>query len=99
MYTKGKGNFVMTQCEDQSIAYAMYLLGRAGRVDPQRHLVLRTASNYSTPPRGGSVVESVLSGESTGTAVAADSCWRVGAPVVHAILKDWAKYREALPGS
>jgi purine nucleoside permease len=98
MYTQGKGNFVMTQCEDQSIGYAMYMLGKAGRVDPQRHLVLRTASNYSTPPRGSSVVESVLSGESTGTLVAADSCWRVGAPIVHAIVKDWAKYEDVLPG-
>lgn len=98
MYTQGKGNFVMTQCEDQSIGYAMYMLGKAGRVDVQRHLVLRTASNYSTPPRGASVVESVLSGESTGTLVAADACWRIGAPVVHAIVKGWDRYRETLPG-
>ena len=98
MYTEGKGNFVMTQCEDQSIGYAMYMLGKAGRVDPQRHLVLRTASNYSTPPRGASVVESVLSGESVGTAVAADSCWRIGAPVVHEIVKGWDRYATARPG-
>ena len=97
MYTQGKGNFVTTQCEDQSIGYAMHMLAKAGRLDAQRHLVLRTASNYSTPPRGASVVESVLSGESAGTLVAADSCWRIGSPVVHAIVKDWAKYRDVLP--
>ena len=99
MYTKGQGNFVMTQCEDQSIGYAMYMLGKTGRLNPQRHLVLRTASNYSTPPRGGSVVESVLSGESAGTPVAADACWRVGAPVVHELTAHWDRYREAIPGN
>jgi purine nucleoside permease len=98
MYTQRKGNFVMTQCEDQSIGYAMYMLGKAGRLDPQRHLVLRTASNYSTPPRGGSVVESVLSGESTGTLIAADSCWRIGSPVVHVITRNWERFRDVPPG-
>jgi len=43
----------MTQCEDQSIGYAMYMLGKAGRVDP-RGTGVAHASNYSTPPRGAS---------------------------------------------
>jgi purine nucleoside permease len=98
MYTQGKGNFVMTQCEDQSIGYAMYMLGQAGRLDPQRHLVLRTASNYSTPPRGASVVESVLSGESTGTVAGAEAAYRVGVPVVHELVKHWDRFATKLPG-
>jgi purine nucleoside permease len=76
----------------------MYMLGKAGRLDPKRSLVLRTASNYSTPPRGASVVESVLSGESVGTPVAADSCWRIGAPVVHELVKGWDRYAAKAPG-
>lgn len=100
MYTHDAGNFVMTECEDQSLSYALYLLGRAGRVDPQRELVLRTASNYSTPPRNGtSVVDSVLTGEYEGTELAADSAWRVGSPVVHELVNQWKIYREKLPGS
>jgi len=98
MYTNGRGNFVMTECEDQSIGYAMYMLGKAGRADPRRHMVLRTASNYSTPPRGSSVVESVLSGESTGTVAGAESAYRVGAPVVHELTAHWDRYRDTIAG-
>ena len=98
MYTGGRGNFVMTECEDQSICYTLYLLGKAGRVDTRRHLVLRTASNYSTPPAGKSVVESVLTGEAEGTVVAAESAYRVGAPVVHELLAHWGRYRDTPPG-
>jgi len=98
MYTGGKGRFVMTDCEDQSIGYAVYLLERAKRVDSRRLLVLRTASNYSAPPRGESVVQSLLSGESEGTAVAADSAYRVGAPVVHELVAHWDRFRDTTPG-
>jgi purine nucleoside permease len=99
MYTKGEGNFVMTDCEDQSIAYALYLLEKASRVDSRRLLVLRTASNYSAPPHGESVVHSLLTGESAGSALAADSDYRVGAPVAHAVIKGWARYRDTIPGN
>jgi purine nucleoside permease len=36
IYTGGKARFVMTECEDQSIAYALMVLGHADRVDPRR---------------------------------------------------------------
>ncbi len=98
MYTGGRGHFVMTECEDQSMAYALYLLGKAGRVDPRRYLVLRTASNYSSPPPGTTVVESLLTGEHTGTSLALESAYRVGSPVLHALLKDWDKYEQTMPG-
>jgi len=99
MYTGGRGTFVMTDCEDQSIAYALYLLEKASRVDSRRFLVLRTASNYSSPPHGESVVQSLLSGESEGSSVAADSAYRVGAPVARAVINQWSLYRDTLPGS
>ena len=98
MYTGGRGRFVMTECEDQSISYAIYLLGRAGRVDPRRQLVLRTASNYSSPPQGATVLESLLTGESEGTMLAAESAYRVGSPVVHALVEHWDRYRDRIPG-
>jgi len=97
MYTKGQGNFVMTECEDQSISYALYMLGKAGRVDTQRQLILRTASNYSSPPRGGSVVQSLLTGEYEGTVLAAESAYRVGSPVVHELVAHWDRYKTQVP--
>jgi purine nucleoside permease len=98
LYTAGRGHFVMTECEDQSMAYALYLLGKAGRVDPRRYLVLRTASNYSSPPPGTSVVESLLSGEQTGTLAALESAYRVGSPVVHELVRNWGHYEQTMPG-
>jgi purine nucleoside permease len=97
LYTDGKAAFVMTECEDQSIAYALMLLGRAQRVDPRRYLVLRTASNYSQPPPGKTVVESLLSGEAGGTTLAAESAYRVGSPIVHSLVRHWDTYESELP--
>jgi purine nucleoside permease len=98
-YTQGRGNFVISDCEDQSISYALYMLGIAGRVDPQRELVLRTASNNTTPPRAGlSVVDSLLNDEDLGTVIAAESAYRVGSPVVHELLANWTVYRDRIPG-
>jgi purine nucleoside permease len=98
MYTDGRGRFVMTECEDQSISYAIYLLGHAGRADPRRQLVLRTASNYSSPPKGTTVLESLLTGESEGTVLAAESAYRVGSPVVHELVEHWDRYADRIPG-
>jgi purine nucleoside permease len=99
IYTGGKAQFTMTECEDQSIAYALHLLGRAGRIDPKRYLVLRTASNYSEPPPGTTVVESLLNGESGGSVLAAESAYRVGSPIVHSLVAHWGAYESRLPGA
>ena len=99
LYTDGKANFVMTECEDQSIAYALYMLGRAHRVDPRRYLVLRTASNYCEPPPGVTVLDSLLHGEAGGELLAVESAYRVGAPVVHELVQHWDRYAPELPSS
>jgi purine nucleoside permease len=97
LYTGGQARFVMTECEDQSIAYALLLLGRAHRVDPRRYLVLRTASNYSEQPPGTSVVSNLLTGEESGTILAAESAYRVGSPIVHSLVQHWDRYESELP--
>ena len=97
LYTGGKAKFVMTECEDQSISYALRVLGRAHRVDPRRYLVLRTASNYSEPPVSKGVVENLLAGEASGTTLAVESAYRVGSPVVHALVGHWDLYGPDLP--
>jgi purine nucleoside permease len=97
LYTNGKAQFATTQCEDQNIAYALYILAKAQRVDAKRYLVLRTASDYSEPPVGGSSINSILNGEEGGAMIAFESAYRVAAPVVHAIIKDWNLYENELP--
>jgi purine nucleoside permease len=96
-YTDGKARFVMTECEDQSIAYALYMLGHANRVDPSRYLVLRTASNYSEPPPGISVIDNLRNGEESGTTLAVESAYRVGSPIVHSLVRHWDRYESELP--
>lgn len=98
LYSDGKGNFVMTAMEDNGTATALMRLDRTGRVDFDRLLVLRTASNYSTPPPGESArwhfsAEYVLGGRP-----AIDSAYRVGSVVLHDILANWEKYEEHIPG-
>ena len=59
LWTGGKGRFVMTNMESQSLAGVMNVAAKQGLVDMNRMLVLRTASNPSMPPPGVSAVESV----------------------------------------
>jgi len=96
LWTGGKGRFVMTNMESQSMAGAMQIAAKQGLVDPRRVLVLRTASNPSTPPPGVSLTDSV-GDEGPGQLVAYEANYRVGAPVVHELLNRWTTYRDAIP--
>ncbi|CAP54727.1 putative purine nucleoside permease [Gluconacetobacter diazotrophicus PA1 5] len=51
-WTKGQGTFATTAEEDVGFMQALTLQAQAGRVDPDRVLILRTASNYDMPPPG-----------------------------------------------
>ncbi|HEX3728645.1 MAG TPA: purine nucleoside permease [Opitutaceae bacterium] len=88
LWTHGQGNFVMTAMEDQGYAAALTELAGLHRVDFQRVLVLRTASNYCTPPPGTSSLAS-LQAEFVAFRPSVESCYRVGSVVVHDILAHW----------
>jgi purine nucleoside permease len=63
----------------------------------RRALVLRTASNYAhAPPSAASPVYSGLGG---GLGAGVEAAWRVGSPVVRALVAGWDRYAEALPGT
>jgi purine nucleoside permease len=98
LWTGGKGVFAMSNMESQSLAGAMNVLGKAGLVDLDRMMVLRTASNQTEPPPGMSASESV-GDEGPGQLGAYKANYRVGAPVVHEILEHWAKYRDHIPAA
>jgi purine nucleoside permease len=84
-WTRGRGNFVTTAMEDSGTLQALTWLGKAGRVDPKRVLVLRTASNFSMQHEGITAAES-LSGEKKGGYSAylpsLEAAYRVGGRVV-----------------
>jgi len=96
MWTQGQGTFVMTDMEDQGYAAAFMRLSKMGRMDFQRVLFLRTASNYSMQPPGMDVDKSMHEINS-GYLPSLEAAYRVGSPVVHELADHWDKYRDAIP--
>lgn len=89
----------MTAMEDNGTATALLRLDRAGRVDSNRLLVLRTASNYSTPPPGESASWHISADYVLGGRPAIESAYQVGSRVLDEILANWKTYKDELPGS
>jgi len=100
-WTGGRGRFVMTGMEDTGTLQALTWLGRAGRVDPHRALVLRTGSNFSMQPPGTTAAESLTAetlGVYSGYFPALEAAYSVGRRVVDELLGGWDLYGERLPG-
>lgn len=95
-YTDGAGLCAMTDMEDQGIAAALSRLDGMHRLDFQRVLFLRTGSNFSLPPGGQSASASLVA-EYAGRRPALEAAYRVGSPVVHALLAGWDRYEHQTP--
>lgn len=96
LFTNNQGNFVMTNMEDAGIAEALKRLDAMHRADFRRLMVLRTGSNYSMQRPGHTAIESVTAPYAGGLA-AFDAAYRVGSPVVHELVKNWAKWGKNTP--
>lgn len=102
-WSEGKGNFVTSAMEEMGTYHALDRLDQAGKVDKDRLLVLRTASNFTMQWPGITAQES-LAGEKLGKGYSAyipalEAAYRVGSPVVMELVNGWEKYENALPGS
>jgi len=99
-WTGRPGSFVVTAMEDSGVAGALTMLGRIGRADPNRLLVLRTASNYAVPPTGTSAAESLVSeaGGLSALQPSLDAAFLVGSPVAAALSSGWETMRDRIPG-
>lgn len=95
MWTDGAGVFATTDCEDQGILDTLDIYAREGRVDRDRVLVLRTASNYSREADG--VAPDGVKFTPGGAPAAFEAAYRVGAPVVKALVADWPTYAKTVP--
>jgi purine nucleoside permease len=96
-HTEGKGNYVTTAMEDTGTLQSLTFLSKAGRVDINRVMVLRTASDFDQPVPGRSAAESLAQnkiGKYTGYYPALEAAWRVGHVVVNQIVTDWNEYRD-----
>ncbi|MEN7341376.1 MAG: purine nucleoside permease [Pseudomonadota bacterium] len=89
-WSDGNGEFVSSAMEETGTMQSMTYLDRMGRVDRDRVLVLRTASNYTVPPPGISPAENLLSENEgySGLIAALESGYIVGSIVIDAILDD-----------
>ncbi|NHN85074.1 purine nucleoside permease [Acetobacter musti] len=100
-WTEGKGVFATTAEEDIGFMQALTAQARAGRVDMNRVLILRTASNYDMPPPGRTVAE-MLKEETTeagfsGFIPSLDAAYRVGSVVVRELATRWDRYQDTIP--
>jgi purine nucleoside permease len=99
-YSSGKGKYATTAMEDTGTLQSLEYLAKAGKVDWQRILVLRTVSNFDRQPKGMDAASS-LSNQRVGAYGAylpsLEAAYTVGHVVVSELLKNWDKAREQLP--
>ena len=101
-WSEGQGNFVTSAMEDSGTAQALTYLDRLGKADYDRLMVLRAASNYTTPPPGVKPAHNLLSERSSGYSGllgAVESLYLVGNTVLEALLADWPKHAVAPPSA
>jgi len=105
-WTDGKGISVTTAMEDCGVIHSLQRLARVKRVDVERILVLRTASDYSAPGKGQTAAELLASEASSDSATqlsafipSLEAAYRVGSVVVDTLSSDWAHYAAHLPAA
>lgn len=92
-------NFMMGNMEDSGTLTALRRLSRPHRIDLQRVLVLRAASNYTMPPPGKSAEWSTTAEYPEAGLPALEAAYQVGNRVAQALLLHWSEYRDMIPGS
>jgi purine nucleoside permease len=88
--TDSRAAFVTAGQNDIGSLVAIESLGQAGRADPNRVLLLRTASDFTRQAPNASISEYISSqqhGSYTAYDAAIEALYRVGSPVVHSLLK------------
>lgn len=99
-WTQGQGVFAMSAEEDTGVMQALTQLAGAGRVDVQRVLMLRGASDFVVAPPGVAAADFIAREEKDGLpaeAEALDNLYAVAAPVVRALADRWPATRFNLP--
>jgi purine nucleoside permease len=97
-WTDGHGRFMMSAMEEAGTLQALTSLARAGRVDLNRVLVLRTGSNFTMPPPGVGAAESLTThslSKHAGYRAAIDA-YLVGSKVIDELVVGWRTYADAV---
>ncbi|HXW63296.1 MAG TPA: purine nucleoside permease [Candidatus Acidoferrales bacterium] len=99
-FTGGQGNFMVTAMEDTGTLQALTFLGRAGRVDFSRVLVLRAVSNYDRQPPGVTAADSLkqmIEGQYDAYTESLEAAERVGDKVVRDLIEHWTERESTIP--
>ena len=99
-YTRGKGNYMISAMEDSGTMQSLAFLAKAGLVDPQRVLVLRTVSNFDRPAPGTTAsdnLKTMVFGAYSAYMPALEAAHKVGSTVVHYITEHWDEVRDTPP--
>jgi purine nucleoside permease len=98
-WTEGKGNFVTSAMEDTGTFQSLTYLHPTGKVNKDRVMVLRTASNYTMQPQGMSAAEHLLRENEgyAGLKASVEAAYRVGSVVVNEIVGSWTTYKDHTP--
>jgi purine nucleoside permease len=100
--TDGKGTYAVCGMEDTGTMQSLTWLAKAHKVDINRVLVLRTASNFDQQRTGITAAESLSETKVTKYSAyipALDSAYQVGHVVVDNLVTNWPKTRENIPGN
>ena len=99
-WSHGKAVFAMSSEEDAGYMQAVTFLSQVGKIDYERVLDLRSASDFTVPYPGQTPAQ-LLASDSSGTGYSAfveslNDMYLTGSAVVNEIVRHWAKY-EAHP--
>ena len=100
-WSDGNGEFVSSAMEDTGTYQSLTYLDKIGRVDKDRLMVLRTASNFTMPPPGVTAAENLLSENEgyTGVDLAVETAYIVGSVVIDELLGNWDVYEVEIPAA
>ena len=98
--TDGKGTYAVCGMEDTGTLQSLTWLARAHKLDINRVLVLRTASNFDQQRTGLTAAESLAETKVTKYSAympALESAYRVGHIVVDNLVANWPQTRDHIP--
>ncbi|MCC9135650.1 purine nucleoside permease [Pontibacter silvestris] len=100
-WTHGQGNFVTSAMEDTGTGQALEFLAQAGKVDFNRYLVLRTASNFTMQHSYNTATESLSNKEIGYVAYipSLEAAYKIGVVVVDSLINNWETYKDRTPGN
>lgn len=102
-WSGNKATFTTTAEEDAGMMQALTFLSQVNKVDLNRVLVLRTASDYDLPPPGQTAAELLASevGDTgySGFIPSVNAAYAVGSRVVNELVRGWDYYEGHIPSA